>query len=166
MRINIVGRGGSWGLCPNNKDHVMWCLANIGERAMSFGYSPDKIFQLHDESLFEPYLERCQRKVVLMRPSKKLPLATVLPAESLISSFGKRMSSSIGWMMAWAMNLSPEEIGIYGVDMKDSFEYLAQRDLMFYMIGRAEAVGIKVLTEHSRGLHYDDKTYELREGDI
>lgn len=163
MTINIVGRAGTWMLCPKNSSHELWCLANIGERMIQHGYRPNKIFQIHDESVFEPYLSRHTEKTVVIRPSTKLPGAQLLPAKNLVNAFGKRMSSSIAWMMAWAITLEPDRIGIYGVDMLDGFEYGKQRDMMFYFIGRAEAEGIKIDVPLGSGIHHADSTYGLKE---
>lgn len=165
MTINLAGRAGSWVLCPKGEEHELWCLANIGERMLQQWYKPAKIFQLHDEKLVEPYLTRYADRAVLIRPSTKLPDAQLLPAKELVEKFGRRMSSSMAWMMAWAIMMKPDCIGVYGVDMRDSFEYGKQRDMMFYMIGRAEAEGIKVIIPNTSGIHYPDATYELRKGE-
>lgn len=163
MTINIIGRAPSWCLCPNNDTDANFCLANIGERMMQHGYKLQGIFQLHAEHLFEDYLARVQHKVYIMNPSSKLPRAKILPGKELIEKFGNRFSSSAAWMMGLAIIMEPEEIGIYGIDMKDSFEYFAQRDMLFYMIGRAEAAGIRVTIPKSSGLYSEAPAYQYKE---
>ena len=59
--------------------------------------------------------------VYMQEPNDLLPQAKVFPRDDLLKEFGRfgriNFTSSISWMIGYAMHLKAEEIGIYGVDM-------------------------------------------------
>lgn len=113
---------------------------------------PDKLFQLHKENVFEPWLEKWADRLVTMRPVSQFH-SEVLPYEKLIAMFGPSFGGSIPWMIGYAVLLGFEVIKIYGVHMTGNGEYGNQRDSTFYMIGQAEARGILVEVPADSGLY-------------
>lgn len=162
MKVNIVGGGPSWIQTPN-RNGELWAVSTVYERLLTRGYAVDKVFQLHGAHLFEPFIAPLQSKAVIMKPNKIAPKAMVLPANELLYIFGKRFSSTVTWMLAHAIYIGAEEIGIYGVDMLHAGEYAAQRDMFFYFCGFAAAKGIKITIPKFSGTEIKDSTYEYKE---
>jgi hypothetical protein len=87
--------------------------------------------------------------VYMQEPNDLLPQAQVFPAKALLDEFGRfgRMSftSSISWMIAFAIHQGATEIGIYGVDMAaDQEAYSSQKAGCLNMMWLADQRGIKV----------------------
>jgi len=87
--------------------------------------------------------------VYMQEPNDLLPQAKVFPRDALLREFGSfgrnNFTSSISWMIAYAMHLKTEEIGIYGVDMAATEEaYGAQKSGCLNMMWLANDRGIKV----------------------
>lgn len=74
----------------------------------------------------------------------------VRPYTSL--QYGPAIESSVAFSMALAMEEQPDEIGLFGIDLTSSEEYVYQRANMAYLIGRAEGAGIKVWIHPDSGL--------------
>ena len=56
-------------------------------------------------------------------------------------------TSSIAYMVAYALYTGAEAINIYGVDMEHDTEYKHQRPCLAYWVGYAKALGVKVNIE-------------------
>ncbi len=69
------------------------------------------------------------------------------------------LSSSIAWLMAHAIDDSPSEIGIWGVDMADSTEYAAQRPGVLFFKHVAEMAGIRVTIPEQSDLNVQRRVY-------
>ena len=113
----------------------------------------DAWFELHslDRKLIaqnEPY-----RKVLLQHPrvyvaapDRRLPNAIVFNPQPLIDKFSDWFfTSSLAWMMAFAIEQKPKEMGIWGVDMSAADEYGYQRAGMHFFIREANRAGIEVI---------------------
>lgn len=105
--------------------------------------------------------------VIMQEQNDLVPAAQVYPLELMIKKFGKNWwTSSLAYMMAYAIHLEYDEIAIFGVDMANDEEfYSGQRDSMKRWIEIAEEQGIKVHIpwESSLGKHrpfygYDEAT--------
>lgn len=75
-----------------------------------------------------------------------VPNARIFPMPTLVEQHGKNwFTSSIAWMIAFAIYSKVDEIAIFGVDMAaDSELYSGQRDGCIRFIEKAEEAGIKV----------------------
>lgn len=160
MKLCIVGKAGSWAYCP--KDTTIWCVSTIYERLIRAGYNPSLVFQLHRKGLHEAWLRDIQSKVVLIRPDAGLPKAVVLDAEALLKKFGMKFTSSVSWMMAYAIQQQKyDTIEFFGLNMDHDSEYGRQRDSFFYFYGRAEESGINLITDPDSGIHIAESKYGL-----
>jgi hypothetical protein len=95
----------------------------------------------------EPYLRwlREQPFPVVCWDRRYLPNAVIYPRHELVKRFGPFFfSSTFAWMMAYAIHVGVEEMGLYGVDMSSKDEYIQQRPGGHYFIQRAQEAGIKV----------------------
>ena len=119
----------------------------------------DRHFEMHDLSLLNDV--RCKRKpdyfdqlaqcnVLYMQEDFRN--AKRYPFEDVATTTGYYWNSSIAYIMAMAIHEGADEIGIWGVDMKDSEEYSYQRPNMEYLIGLAMGRGIKVTIHESSPL--------------
>jgi len=54
-------------------------------------------------------------------------------------------TSSIAYMIAYALYTGAKEINIYGVDMEQDTEYRYQRPCVAYWVGYAKALGVQVV---------------------
>lgn len=67
------------------------------------------------------------------------------PLDDIIKSFGSCFfTCSISYMIAYALHIGVNEIEMHGVDLNGTREYIAERSSVFYWIGRAEGIGVKV----------------------
>lgn len=99
------------------------------------------------------------------------------PIEEVLAKFGRDyFTSSVAYAIALALHLDDvAEISLWGIDLIDETEYGDQRPCAEYWIGRAEAMGIKIVIPELSALlkqriryGYDDTNTpllrELREG--
>jgi hypothetical protein len=84
--------------------------------------------------------------VYMQERNEYVPQALVYPFETMVAKFGRNwFSSSIAFMMAYAIHLGAKEIGIFGVDMAAPSEaYSAQKAGCIRFIEIAKERGITV----------------------
>lgn len=109
--------------------------------------------------------QKCQ--VFMQEKNPYVPNAEVFPMPTLVSKFGKNwFTSTVAWMMAYAVLCKVDEIGIFGVDMAMDLElYSGQRDALARWVEIAREQGIKVsipwescLGQHRPLYGYDEAT--------
>ena len=120
------------------------------------GYWPrcDRLFEMHDLRLLKSatcrksdYLDRLRDldiPLFMQFSYQEIPNAMGYPFGEVSSVTGNVWNSSIAYMLAMAIYENPEEIGLWGVDMKADDEYGYQRPNCEYLIGLARGRGIKV----------------------
>lgn len=113
----------------------------------------DAWFELHSldrkfipaNDLYRKVLSNHQR-VYVSKADERLPHAIVIDEKPLIAKYGPFFfTSSLAWMMACAIELKPDMIGIWGVDMSATDEYGYQRAGMHYFMQQAERAGIDII---------------------
>lgn len=84
--------------------------------------------------------------IYMQEHNDAVPQAIVFPRDVLLKKFGRNwFSSSVAWMMAYAIHLGVEEIGLFGVDMAHGQEhYTAQKAGCLRFIEIAKELGITV----------------------
>jgi len=78
-----------------------------------------------------------------------VPMAVQIPKreiEALNPRLGKYHTSSVSWMVGYAILKGYKEIHVYGIDMSSEYEYVAQRPACEAWLGFAEGRGIKTYT--------------------
>lgn len=158
-RVAIMGRGVKWEKGYDDPGEK-WLVSSAYFRKPG---PADKIFQLHDRPAWEPELLSVRDKLVLAWHYPMFDFCEMLPHEKLIAEFGPVFSSSISWMLAYALYLGYDEIALYGVDMIADAEYGDQRDYLFYLLGVAAARGVRVETQEYAGIHMVPVTYGVPE---
>lgn len=154
-----MGRGPNWARAGLEEADQFWVLSTAYQFALSCGITPDKVFQLHGESLFEPWLHEVEEKVVLIAPHSDYPKAATVPVFELAKKYGPKFASSFVWMMAMALEAGFDEIIIHGVHLAHQSEYGIQRDSYFWFAGLAEAKGVKITVPTDSGLYLGDFLY-------
>lgn len=99
-----------------------------------------------------PFFDKLARhpRVYLAKKDRRLPLAIEYPKDQVMASYSPGakyfFTSSIAWMLAFAILQKPEKIGLWGVDMSAADElYTHQRPGCHYWIDEAEKRGINVM---------------------
>ena len=138
----------SWEMWGINDAHVAmrrwdrWFqLHPLGE--LDFGYSAVRTTQ-------DSHLRwlRGQDKPVYVMPEDTgaVPNAESFPRDGLLAEFGPYFfTSTIAWIMAYAITCKPAAIGLWGIDMADRSEYRAQRFGCWHFCQAARDRGIDIV---------------------
>ena len=142
-RIAIVGLGPSHDEVPYEK----WEAWGVGWDAWAPRYA--RIFEMHDRELWEQrgqdYIEKLNDAdipVYMQRRHIEIPKSTEYPLWQVAGEVGDYFGSSPAYMIALAIYEEVDEIGIWGVDLKDSYDH--QKPNLEYLIGFARGRGIHV----------------------
>jgi hypothetical protein len=103
-------------------------------------------------------------RVYITKPDERLPDGILFPWEHLVSQYGPYFfSSSIAWMMAFAIAHKPDKIGLWGVDMAASSEYEYQRPGVHFFMQEAKRNGIEVYTPQTSDIAMPHPLYAVKE---
>jgi hypothetical protein len=170
-KVSIIGRGPGFerAILDQENGYDIWAPSTacgsttsaegIFPGLFAIGVEPNKIFQLHQRKVFEPWLKEKSASVVLIQSDVFYPACQVLPAQELVDKHGFRFGSSLAWMIAYAVELGYEEINIHGAHMAHETEYGIQRDTLFYFVGYAEGRGVKVNIDRDSGIFIGNQIY-------
>jgi hypothetical protein len=156
-RVAIIGRGSRWE-CGYTDPGEKWVVSSAFFRQKG---PADKIFQIHATDVWEEGLKNERYRVVLAYSAPGFESCEKLPYKAILDAFGPVLSSSVGWMLAYALFLGYDEIALYGVDMIADYEYGSQRDYLFYLIGWARSRGINVIMQEYAGVYLYPETYAI-----
>lgn len=138
----------------------------------------DVLFELHDRFWLTQkernpehlkWLQETSIPVYMLDHYDDIPKSIRFPIEIITKEFGTYFTNSISYLIALAIYLKFDEIGVYGVDMATDSEYGSQRPSVEYFIGVAKGRGIDVIipaecdlckTMHMYGYH-DNEITEL-----
>ena len=154
--LSIVGKSPGFEKYLEAEEAHVWCVSSVFKQMV-----PDKvdfIFNLHKPELFESWLPEEYKRVVTAHKGVDVNYR-YFPANDLLNKYGNAFGSSIVWMIAIAIEQGYREINIFGCDMATHEEYMDQRDTFFYMIGRAEALGIIVNIPETSRAFFKDRVY-------
>lgn len=155
-RVIIVGAGPGHSDLSSYLDEncSVWCVPRIYSSLTS---TVDKVFEFHSPEKWAQDVDypSLKERLIIPSPIQKVPLATIFPLEALVSKYGAVFSSSVSWMVGYAIAPDTKEIILLGVDMGGS--YTPQRDSLFYLLGFAKAQEIKLTIPDS--LNFFEKKY-------
>lgn len=132
----------------------------------------DAFFEIHaiDTTLREPqyadFVKWCQKhpRIYMQEARPEFPGAVVYPKDEMFKAFGPYFwTSSISYMMALAISLKPEAIGLFGIDMSADEEYSHQRPGCQYFIQEAERAGINIVVPYGSDILFPHPPYGYRE---
>lgn len=136
-----------WGCSPGNVNQLPRC---------------DAWFELHGDLDIRPqtwpYLDWLadQSFPVWMQKAgnPRVPKSIEFPKNKLVEEFGQYFfTSTVAWMLAYAISQKPKGIAIYGVDMCTTEEYTAQRPGCHYFLQKAVERGITIGIPPESDLH-------------
>ena len=160
-KVAIVGFAESWKSAPFADDAVeIWALNEFWKYAPRWS----RWFELHDaetlgvttrdlsEGEQKRHLDWLSQahdggRPIYMQPQfcdGRFPNATPYPLDRMVARFGRYFTSTIGYMLALAIDEGYSWIGLYGVDLASHQEYPYQRPNAEYLIGMARGLGIEV----------------------
>ena len=93
---------------------------------------------------YAKYISENKEKSVLTGTDPRFNEATIYPKDLIIEKYGDFFTNSMSWMIAYAIEQNPTDIGIYGVDCMAKEEYSEQRPSIMYMLGIARGKGINL----------------------
>lgn len=166
-KVALLGFAPSWKDAPFDDPGVV--IVGLNELHK---YVPrwDVWFELHDEDTLGvskrdltdgeqkrhlDWLRQNHGKPIFMQDAfcdGRFPSAVRYPREAMCQRFGRYFTSTIGYMLAWAIDQGFEEIGLYGIDLVSDVEYQYQRPNAEYLIGVARGMGKTVHVAPSSAL--------------
>lgn len=150
MKLAILGsHPATKGLAPfADREWDIWACGPANARTLP---RVDAWFELHDPALCEKtrpqhYMDFLKTlPEVWMRDRSNHPHAKRYPEAEMRNQFGPFFwSSSISYMLAFAISKSPQEIGIWGVMQLPGTRYEKQKVGTQYFIGEAWKRGITI----------------------
>lgn len=109
------------------------------------------------------WYQRQTKPIYLLAADQAIPASVAYPRVAVTRTLGGRgaqaFSSSLDWMMALALCEGFDEIRLEGVRMVGPEEWQIQREMLAYWIGRAEALGVEVVTDPLACLCVPDRIY-------
>lgn len=158
-KVAIVGFApSSRDLAPfNDPDWEIWGLNDV------YQFIPrwDVWFQLHEMKWFYPevdesvrdknhygWLKEQTKPVYMVDQFPEIPACIKYPKDEMVAKYGDYFCSSVSWMLALAIEMGYETIGVWGIDMAVSTtedEYSRQRPSCEYFLGIAQGKGIEVI---------------------
>lgn len=158
MRIAVVGGApSSRSLAPfDDPTWQIWTCSPSNAGAFS---RVDAWFELHalidltndrfqdTQGPYYDYLRGLKCPVYMQEKNNLIPDAIVFPREEIVSQFSgfTPYTSSMAWMVAYAITKKPEEIGIWGVDCCAASEYEYERPGVQFWLAEARKRGINVV---------------------
>lgn len=95
---------------------------------------------------FHQFLAQYKGTVFMSEKQDSIQNCEVFPYKELLDKHGPYFfTSSIAWMLAYAIEQKPKSIGLFGIDMAANSEYAYQRPACQHFIGLACQLGIKVI---------------------
>lgn len=152
MKVALIGT------CPSSK-----LLAPFGNPEWQcWVFSPDNVEIPHVDVWFDihgdygwPGAQLWEKRYIAWLSDQKFPVyvqqidlipnGILFPAEELVAEFGCYwFTSSVAWLMAYALTKGVTEIGLYGIDMTTKDEYLCQRPGVHYWMEVAARRGVRI----------------------
>jgi hypothetical protein len=172
-KIAIVGTGSQWQLAPfNDPEWEIWGLIGVATNAPRL----DRLYEFHERKIVEhiantDYADGSYWKVaqslgpnfITNGDHPECPQATQYDFQHNIEKYGKYWCSSVDWMIADAINLEPEAIGLFGINMASDSEYVHQKPSASFYLGIAKGKGIKVIVPSSSEVLAGPYMYGLEE---
>ena len=164
MKIAIVGTHyATKSLAPYK--HADWHIWACSPRNMGELPRHDAWFELHQPQILArrpEYQAWCytQPRIYLPEALPEAPGSVTYPREEMVAEFGPYFfTSSLSWMLALAISMKPETMGIYGVETSTAEEYAYQRPSHHHFIQVARDRGIEVIAAPSSSILRPPKFY-------
>lgn len=151
MKVAILGTspGSLWDAPLTDPDVQCWTMPSFYRMYEKLASSIDCWFEFHpDPERFRDgwlgWAVENQPTCYLQEAHLELKNSSAFPLERITKRFGRYFTSSMSYMVAFAIDAGASEIQVFGVDMITGSEYVRQRPCFEFMVGVARGVGIKV----------------------
>lgn len=145
MKVNIIGLGSSWKKAP--MDGECW-----GVNTLNLKRPVTLMFNMHPIDLYlQYYTEEAQESInkanvdgtptMVIKEDGRIKTGIVFPIDEMPSKY---FTSSIAYMIAYALHKGATSLALYGIPLVSKVEYHEQRCCIEYWLGRAEALGVDV----------------------
>ena len=95
---------------------------------------------------FHAFLKAYPGPVYMTEKQPDIPNCTHFPYKALLDKYGPyHFTSSVAWILAYAIEQHPKTIGLFGIDMAADSEWAYQRPGCQHFLGVAKAMGIEVI---------------------
>ncbi len=123
----------------------------------------DKIFELHAPYRWRSWFSDFKSKLVICYDAPGFEECERLPTSELVELHGRVFGSTISWMLAYGALLGYTDIGLFGIDMFAKYEFLDQRDSLYYVWGRLSMMGVTVFAPEGNGVGLPETLYGLED---
>lgn len=157
MKIAIVGcKPDTWFKVPELGQE--WEVWRFSRRNFTKPPKFNRWFELHDPKMFRLYDQQCPGYSQFLIDKKAVTQAN-FPAQKLLDEFGPYFFSGgqMPWIMAYAILLEPDTIGLWGVDPQG--DYKPQRAEVQHFVQVARDRGIEVIAPEDTILEPQQKLY-------
>lgn len=159
-KVVIVGAGSGYDMIRDyekDKSYEIWCVPTIYPVLES--HRVDKVFEVHPQQKWKAGIDYAAigNKLVLTTSNPATPKATILSIDSLQRKYGTVFSSSIAWMLGYALSEGAKEIVFLGVDMDGG--YSNQRDGLFFLLGFAKAAKVNIVIPKTSKINIFGRSY-------
>lgn len=165
-KIALVGTAASSRLDAPFDDES-WEIWTLG-CGVEFCKRIDKLFEVHTQHVLEeanawtglvPYLKKHGKDTILGHANSEFPDATPYPIEQMTAKYGRYFTSSIAYMLAYAIEQEPDAIGLWGIDMMGTEEYNHQRPCCEYLLGIARGKNITLVVADESPILRSERLY-------
>jgi hypothetical protein len=170
MKIALLGSAtpSKW-LAPfNDKSWEVWaCSPANCDLPRS-----DVFFEIHGiettlkKQEYADFVGWCKKhpKIYMQEVRPEFPGSIAYPKDEMVKEFGPYFwKSSVDYMMALAISMKPEVIGLWGIEMTASDEYAHQRPGCQHYIHEAQQRGIKIVAPPESDILHPAPMYGYRE---
>lgn len=156
-------------------DDESWEIWGCSPGAYPHAKRADCWFEIHEwktdgrPRFTQEYIDFMNKKpkhVFMQRPAANIANSRTFPVWEVIAEFGPwYWSSTISYMMAYAILQEPAEIGMWGIDMAAQEEWQDQRHHLQTLIDKARERGIRVSAAPESDILRPGKLYGYCESD-
>jgi hypothetical protein len=122
----------------------------------------------HGKSWFSPeyvrFMELFEGPVFMSSPVPSVKNCVLFPYQRMLDLHGPyHFTSSVAWMLAYAIEQRPKAIGLWGIDMASTEEYARQRPGCQHFLGLAKSMGIEIFLPPESDLMMPTTMYGISE---
>lgn len=137
------------------QDDPEWDIWGLNSTHITQTFRFDAWFEIHGFGLIQhvhkgkhwDWLSKQDKPIFMQAKHPDIPTSVAYPKALILERFKRRyFTSGISWMLALAIEMGYETIGVFGVDMQQKEEYATkQKAGVDYMLGYIEALGRKLV---------------------
>lgn len=137
------------------QDDPEWDIWGLNSTHLTQTFRFDAWFDVHGFGLIQhvhkgkhwEWLKQQTKPIFLQAKHPEIPYSVSYPKALILERFKRRyFTSGISWMLALAIEMGYETIGVFGIDMAQKEEYATkQKDGVDYMLGYIEALGRELI---------------------